>query len=118
MGQVYLHISEEERRVIQIGVGNGTSIRVMAVMLGRSPFSVIREIKRDTWFPSNQNESHRPYWPIRLRTGPWTSRYYLASPAQSKAARRSRLVRKPARMSNDVKWTGFCSRCFVGFWGD
>jgi IS30 family transposase len=55
---VYLHIGKEGRQVIQIGVGKGTSIRVMAAMLGCSASSVSREIKRNTWFPSNQNEIH------------------------------------------------------------
>ena len=43
MGEVYSHLSEEERRVIRIEIGNGISIR--------------RMIERDTWFPSNENES-------------------------------------------------------------
>ena len=61
MGEVYSHLSEEERQVIQIEVGNGASIRGIGAMLGRSPSSISREIKRNTWFPSNENESYRPY---------------------------------------------------------
>ena len=57
MGKAYSHLSEEERQVIQIEVGNGTSVRKMARLLGRSPSSISREIKRNTWFPSNENES-------------------------------------------------------------
>ena len=53
MGEVYSHLSEEERQVIQIEVGNGASIRGIGAMLGRSPSSISREIKRNTWFPSN-----------------------------------------------------------------
>ncbi len=60
MGEVYSHLSEEERQVIQIEVGNGASIRGIGAMLGRSPSSISREIKRNTWFPSNENESYRP----------------------------------------------------------
>ncbi|MDB6898416.1 helix-turn-helix domain-containing protein [Bifidobacterium longum] len=63
MGEVYSHLSEEERQVIQIEVGNGASIRGIGAMLGRSPSSISREIKRNTWFPSNENESYRPYRP-------------------------------------------------------
>lgn len=59
MGEVYSHLSEEERQVIQIEVGNGASIRGIGAMLGRSPSSISREIKRNTWFPSNENESYR-----------------------------------------------------------
>ena len=57
MGEVYSHLSEEERQVIQIEVGNGASIRGIGAMLGRSPSSISREIKRNTWFPSNEGSA-------------------------------------------------------------
>lgn len=60
MGEVYSHLSEEERRVIRIEIGNGTIICGIVLMLGRNASTVGREIKRDTWFPSNENESYRP----------------------------------------------------------
>ena len=60
MGEVYSHLSEEERQVIQIEIGNGTGIRAIGAMIGRSPSTVSREIKRNTWFPSNESESYRP----------------------------------------------------------
>ena len=63
MGEVYSHLSEEERRVIRIEIGNGTIICGIVLMLGRNASTVGREIKRDTWFPSNENESYRPYRP-------------------------------------------------------
>ena len=88
MGEACSHLSEEERRVIQIEIGNGTIICGIVLMLGRNASTVGREIKRDTWFPSNENESYRPYRPKRLKTGPWTGRYYIAGPAQRKAGRR------------------------------
>ena len=68
MGEVYSHLSEEERRVIRIEIGNGTIICGIVLMLGRNASTVGREIKRDTWFPSNENESYRPYRPKRLKT--------------------------------------------------
>ena len=77
MGKVYSHLSEEERQVIQIEVGNGTSVRKIARLLGRGPSGISREIRRNTWFPSNESESYRPYRPKRLKTGPWTGRYYI-----------------------------------------
>ena len=80
MGEVYSHLSEEERRVIRIEIGNGTSIRRIGLMLGRNVSTVGREIERNTWFPSNENESYRPYRPKRLKTGPWTGRYYHRRP--------------------------------------
>ena len=104
MGEVYSHLSEEERQVIQIEVGNGASIRGIGAMLGRSPSSISREIKRNTWFPSNENASYRPYRPKRLKAGPWTGRYYIAGPAQRKADRRRSKPRKPYRLSHDRLW--------------
>lgn len=47
-GAVYSHLSGEERQVIQIGIGNGTCIRAIGAMPGRSAFTISREIKRDT----------------------------------------------------------------------
>ena len=61
MGEVYSHLSEEERRVIRIEIGNGTIICGIVLMLGRNASTVGREIKRDTWFPSNENESYRVF---------------------------------------------------------
>ncbi|WP_370539126.1 helix-turn-helix domain-containing protein [Bifidobacterium longum] len=57
MGKVYSHLSEEERQVIQIEVGNGTGVRKMARLPGRSPSGISREIRRNMWFPSNESES-------------------------------------------------------------
>ncbi len=113
MGEVYSHLSEEERQVIQIEVGNGASIRGIGAMLGRSPSSISREIKRNTWFPSNENESYRPYRPKRLKAGPWTGRYYIAGPAQRKADRRcfaSMFVRQ-VRQCFSVVWADGFPRC-------
>lgn len=104
MGAVYSHLSEEERQIIQIEIGNGTGIRAIGAMLGRSPSTIGREIKRNTWFPSNESESYRPYRPKRLKTGPWTGRYYIAGPAQRKADRRRMKPRKPHRLSYGRLW--------------
>ena len=57
-------------------------------MLGRNASTASREIRRNTWFPSDESESYRPYRPERLKTGPWTGGYYIAGPAQRKADRR------------------------------
>ena len=88
LGQGYSHLSEEERRIIRIEIGNGTSIRRIAGLIGRRASTVSRGIKRNTWFPSNENESYRPYRPERLKTGPWTGRCHIAGPARRKAGRR------------------------------
>ena len=110
MGEVYSHLSEEERQVIQIEIGNGTGVRAMARMLGRNASTISREIKRNTWFPSNESESYRPYRPARLKTGPWTGRYYVAEPAQRKADRRRLRPRKPHRLSDDRLWSWVAER--------
>ena len=119
MGEVYSHLSEEERRVIRIEIGNGTIICGIVLMLGRNASTVGREIKRDTWFPSNENESYRPYRPKRLKTGPWTGRYYIAGPAQRKAGRRRAEPRRRHRLSCERLWcvcsieSGPCERVDV-----
>ena len=115
MGEVYSHLSEEERQVIQIEIGNGTGIRAIGAMIGRSPSTVSREIKRNTWFPSNESESYRPYRPRRLKTGPWTSRHYIAGPARRKAARRRAKARKPHRLSHDRLWAWVAEKLGCGW---
>ena len=85
MGEACSRLSEEERQVIQIEIDNGTSIRGIGLMPDRNTSTASREIRRNTWFPSNENES---YQPKRLKTGPWTGGYYIAGPAQRKADRR------------------------------
>ena len=87
MGEVYSHLSEEERQVIRIEIGNGTSIRRIGLMPGRNASTVSREIKRNTWFPSNENESYRPK---RLKTGPWTGGCYIAGPAAAQGRPQAR----------------------------
>ena len=57
MGEACSRLSEEERRVIRIEIGNGTSIRRIGLMLGRNASTAGGEIERDTWFPSDENES-------------------------------------------------------------
>lgn len=110
MGQVYSRLSEEERQVIQIEIGNGTSIRRIAGLIGRHASTVSYEIKRNTWFPSSENESYRPYRPERLKTGPWTGRYYIAGPAHRKAGRRRIRTRKPYRLASDRLWAWVAER--------
>ena len=110
MGEVYSHLSEEERQVIQIEIGNGTGVRAMARMPGGNASTISREIKRNTWFPSNESESYRPYRPARLKTGPWTGRYYVAGPAQRKADRRRAAARRPFRLSDDRLWSWVAER--------
>ena len=101
MGQVYSHLSEDERLKIQGGLSQGWPIRKIACEIGRSASTVSREIRRNTWFPSNDCEAYRPYRPAGLKTDDWTGRYYVAHQAQKKAHRRRIKPRKPHAMSND-----------------
>ena len=71
-------------------------------MPGRNASTVSREIRRNTWFPSDENESYRPK---RLKTAPWTGGYYIAGPAQRKADRRRAKPRKPYRLSFGRLWS-------------
>ena len=102
---IFAPVGRRNARSIQIEVGNWRQhTGGIGAMLGRSPSSISREIKRNTWFPSNENESYRPYRPKRLKAGPWTGRYYIAGPAQRKADRRRSKPRKPYRLSHDRLW--------------
>lgn len=48
MGEVYSRLSEEEHQVIQIEIGNSTSIRRIGLMLGRNASTASREVRRNT----------------------------------------------------------------------
>ena len=51
MGEVCSHLSEGERRVIQIEIGNGAGIRGIGLMPGRNASTAGGEAKRNTWVP-------------------------------------------------------------------
>ena len=104
----YSHLTASERVLIdRLRFRGHRSIRQIADMIGRSPSTVSRELRRNLWNPSNENESYRPYRPARLKTGVWTGGpYYCALTAQRLAVkRRERCVRR-RRMSYDrlVAW--------------
>lgn len=42
----------EERQVVRIEIGNGTSAYAINIMLGRSILTASREVKRNIWFSS------------------------------------------------------------------
>ena len=65
MGQVYSHLSEEERQVVRIGMGNGASVRRMAMMPGRHASTVSRE---------NRNGMIRRHLPKRTPVAPSMAR--------------------------------------------
>ena len=49
MGEVYSHLSEEERRVIRIEIGNGTIICGIVLMLGRNASTVCVQLVVAGW---------------------------------------------------------------------
>ena len=67
MGEVYSHLSEEERQVIQIEVGNGTSVRKIARLLGRYYIAGPAQRKAD-------RRRAKPRKPYRLSFGRLWSR--------------------------------------------
>ncbi|MDB0657584.1 hypothetical protein PL857_07605 [Bifidobacterium adolescentis] len=58
MGEAYSHLSEEERQVIQIEIGNDTDIWEIGAMLTSAvrPASAGRS-SANPWFPSSEKES-------------------------------------------------------------
>lgn len=99
----YSHLSLHERiRIEKLRFERRLTIRGIAAMIGRSPSTVSRETKRGLWLASNENESHRPYKPKRLKTGPWTAGpSYSALAAQRKAEQRAGRSRRPMRMDSN-----------------
>lgn len=108
MGQVYSHLSKDERLKIQGGLSQGWSVRKIAGEIGRSASTVSREIRRNTWFPSNDCEAYRPYRYPGLKTDYWTGRYYVAHKAEQKAYKRRKKPRKACSMSKDKLYTYVC----------
>ncbi len=47
MGQSYSHLSAEERAAIMLGKSGGASARAIAVLLGRAPSTIARELARN-----------------------------------------------------------------------
>ncbi len=83
MGQHYGHLSAEERGAIMVGKARGESARQLALMLGRSPSTISRELARN----GHQEPSVLP------RMG----RPRLSYDASRAGQRARRLARKPRR---------------------
>lgn len=83
MGKCYSHLSPEERGAIMVGKARGESARQLAALLGRSPSTISRELKR---------HGHR-----EPGTSPRLGRPRLAYDAQRAGQRARRLRHKPRR---------------------
>ena len=110
MRKVYSHLSAEERvRIDELRNRDGLGIRQIALRIGRDKATVSREPRRGLWFASNENESHRPCRPKRLKAGAWMSRpFYSAMAARRKAEQRARERESPGA------WR--ILRCPLGSW--
>lgn len=97
MGGVYSRLSASERnRIDERRNRDGLGVREIARRINRSPSTIGREPKRGLWFASDENESHRPCRPRRLRAGAWTSLpFHSALTARRRADLRKRESRKP-----------------------
>ncbi|WP_423372807.1 IS30 family transposase [Dyella acidisoli] len=83
MGKHYSHLSAEERGAIMVGKAGGQSARQLALLLGRSPSTISRELARNGHLePSALPRMGRPR---------------LAYEAQRAGQRARRLSRKPRR---------------------
>ena len=58
----YTHFTLEERKYLQELLSEGKSMRKIAALLGRSPSSVSREIKRNKAKNKPHRKTDNPYW--------------------------------------------------------
>ncbi|PKU93543.1 integrase [Bifidobacterium thermophilum] len=97
------------------------SIRQIAAVIGHSPSTVSRELRRNLWNPSNENESYLPYRPARLKTGVWAGGPYYCAPAAHRLAgkwrercvhrRRTHKGWRGRRISIPPRWNRAASSC-------
>jgi IS30 family transposase len=78
----YRHLSADERETLSLGLASGHSLRMMALVLGRAPSTVSREVARNT-------------------TG---GRPYRACTAQRHAATQAQHPRRPRKLLNPWLW--------------
>ena len=104
MGEVCSHLSEGERRVIQIEIGNGAGIRGIGLMPGRNASTAGGEAKRNTWVPVRR-ERVLPAVPAETaEDGPVDGRMPHRRPRGRKADRRRAKPRRRHRPSCGRLW--------------
>lgn len=91
------------------------SIRSIAAALGRSPSTVSRELRRNSWRPSSHAAAYTPYRPARLKTSFWTDRAYVAARAHAQATDRLAARGRAASMSYPPLLTYVTDRLRAGW---
>lgn len=106
MSEGYKHVCLDERVQIEKWRDQGTSMRQIAVRLGRNVSTVSREIAHRSWRPGHTSTAYTPWRPAALRTDEQTSRQYRASRAQHHADQARSRSHRPWRMTDDrlVGW--------------
>jgi IS30 family transposase len=106
MGTNYVHLSCEERAVIQCGLERGCALREMARSLGRAPSSISRELRRNGW--SNSVGTRRRRGLSLVADG------YRAPRAQRRADTLARKARRPSRLVQGGALWGHVERLLRG----
>lgn len=93
MGRNYCHLSAEERGAIMVGRARAESARSIAAMLGRSPSTISRELKRNGYREPGRSHMGRP--PKRTT--------YDAARAGARARRLVRRARRRRKLRNGTR---------------
>jgi IS30 family transposase len=99
VGQRYLHLSAEERLVIEKLGSEGKSIRAIARHLGRDPSTISREVNRGLFSAAAVGTAYKPYRDPRLRSpSNIPDPVYIGSWAHHKAIERAKRSHQPTRL--------------------
>jgi IS30 family transposase len=116
VGQRYLHLSADERLVIEKLGSEGKSIRAMARHLGRSPSTISREVRRGLFSAAAVGTCYKPYRDPRLRSASTVpDPVYIGSWAHHKAVRRAARCHQPTRLRDDRLVAYVCDKLRAGW---
>jgi IS30 family transposase len=111
----YLHLTLDERIEIEKRLDRCESFRTIATALGRAPSTILREVRRGRWRPSNENAAYTPYRDVALHAGDLTPPQYRAGRAQKKADTRAVRSHQPTRLITDRAITYLVSKLRDGW---
>ena len=111
----YLHLTLDERIEIEKRLDRCESFRTIASALGRAPSTILREVRRGRWRPSNENAAYTPYRDVALHAGDLTPPQYRAGRAQHKADTRAVRSHQPTRLITDRSITYLVSKLRDGW---